>query len=280
MAAVDRAEGRTAAGTGAVIRAAVSLPDELVRTSPLLRDRTTAEFVDGRIRGRQVRSLGAIVLAVTPVRLGAAEGGQAVAEALNRDGLGMLTFSPAADALRRRLAFLHREVAAPWPAVDDAALLGRWQQWLAPELQRLAEGESVGRLDLLDAVRRLLPWPEAGRLEELAPAELPVPSGRRVRVRYPGVGEGGPPVVEVKLQECFGLAVSPRIVGVPVLFHLLSPAGRPVAVTDDLASFWSGAYAQVRAEMRGRYPRHPWPEDPWTSPATRGTKHPRGSRGG
>lgn len=79
-------------------------------------------------------------------------------------------------------------------------------------------------------------------------------------------------MVSVKLQECFGLAASPELAGMPVLFHLLSPAGRPLAVTDDLASFWSGPYTQVRAEMRGRYPRHPWPEDPWTAPATARTK--------
>lgn len=99
---------------------------------------------------------------------------------------------------------------------------------------------------------------------ELAPTHLTVPSGNRHRIDYAEAR----PVVRVKLQECFGLDTSPELCGVPVQFHLLSPAGRPLAVTDDLASFWSGPYAQVRAEMRGRYPRHPWPEDPWTAPAT------------
>ena len=96
-------------------------------------------------------------------------------------------------------------------------------------------------------------------------------SGSRARVDYPAADDPeGRPVVSVKLQECFGWAASPTVADgrVPVLFHLLSPAGRPLAVTDDLASFWSGPYAQVRAEMRGRYPKHPWPEDPWTAPAT------------
>jgi ATP-dependent helicase HrpB len=103
------------------------------------------------------------------------------------------------------------------------------------------------------------------------PETLEVPSGSRVRIDYPEAGDdGGRPVVAVKLQECFGWDQTPRLVDgrVPVLFHLLSPARRPLAVTDDLASFWSGPYAQVRAEMRGRYPKHPWPEDPWTAPAT------------
>jgi ATP-dependent helicase HrpB len=126
-------------------------------------------------------------------------------------------------------------------------------------------------LDLTQPLRRLLPWPEAGRLDELAPEWLEVPSGSRIRIDYPHHDDDtAPPVVAVKLQECFGLADSPRLVNgtVPVLFHLLSPARRPLAVTGDLTSFWSGPYAQVRAEMRGRYPKHPWPEDPWTAPAT------------
>ncbi|WP_415855736.1 ATP-dependent helicase C-terminal domain-containing protein, partial [Sinomonas sp. G460-2] len=130
-----------------------------------------------------------------------------------------------------------------------------------------------------EPLRRLLPWPEASRLSALAPERLEVPSGSRVRIEYPpvedgGTDDGGRPVVAVKLQECFGWAETPRLVDgrVPVLFHLLSPAGRPLAVTDDLASFWSGPYAQVRAEMRGRYPKHPWPEDPWAAVATAKTK--------
>src|SRR5690606_12076587 len=126
-----------------------------------------------------------------------------------------------------------------------------------------------------EPLRRLLPWPEAARLDELAPERLEVPSGSRVRIEYPPVGDESRPVVAVKLQECFGWASTPRLVDgrVPVLFHLLSPAGRQLAVTDDLASFWSGPYAQVRAEMRGRYPKHPWPEDPWShEPTARTTR--------
>jgi ATP-dependent helicase HrpB len=130
-------------------------------------------------------------------------------------------------------------------------------------------------VDLGEPLRRLLPWPEAARMDELAPEWLDVPSGSRVRIDYPEWSDvTAPPVVAVKLQECFGLAGTPRLVNgrVPVLFHLLSPARRPLAVTGDLTSFWSGPYAQVRAEMRGRYPKHPWPEDPWSEPATARTK--------
>jgi ATP-dependent helicase HrpB len=208
------------------------------------------------------------------VRPSAAEGRTAVARALAKEGLDVIGWSGAADGLRRRLGLLHRELGAPWPDVSEPALLARLDDWLAPELEALAGGAATSGIDLTDPLRRLLPWPDAARLAELAPERLEVPSGSWVKIGYPDVDDGGRPVVAVKLQECFGWDRTPRLVGgrVPVLFHLLSPARRPLAVTDDLASFWSGPYAQVRAEMRGRYPRHPWPEDPWTAPATARTK--------
>ena len=119
------------------------------------------------------------------------------------------------------------------------------------------------------ALMRQLPWPEATRMDELAPERLAVPSGSHPRIDY----STGRPIVRVKLQECFGLVGSPSISNMPVLFHLLSPAGRELAVTDDLESFWNGPYQDVRKEMRGRYPKHPWPEDPWTAQATARTKN-------
>lgn len=188
----------------------------------------------------------------------------------------MFAWPSAAVGLRSRLALLHRELGSPWPDVSEAGLLAALDAWLAPELDALAGGTPVARLDLTSALRRLLPWPAAGRLDELAPERLEVPSGSRVRIAYPSPDDADArPVVAVKLQECFGWAETPRLVEgrVPVLFHLLSPAGRPLAVTDDLTSFWSGPYAQVRAEMRGRYPKHPWPEDPWAAVPTRHTKN-------
>ncbi|WP_258805817.1 ATP-dependent helicase HrpB [Pseudarthrobacter sp. NS4] len=277
VAEVSRAEGRDSAGTGAVIRAAAPLNPELAEAaaSRLVTDTVEAHFVQGRVTARKVRRLGAIILADTPVRPSPAEGRTAVARALQKEGLSALEWSTAAAALRRRLAFLNRELGAPWPDVSDDALMLRIDDWLGPELESLAAGGSIAALDLIQPLRRLLPWPEAGRMDELAPEWLEVPSGSRIRIDYPQPDEeNAPPVVAVKLQECFGLAASPRLVSgrVPVLFHLLSPARRPLAVTDDLTSFWSGPYAQVRAEMRGRYPRHPWPEDPWTAPATARTK--------
>jgi ATP-dependent helicase HrpB len=118
-----------------------------------------------------------------------------------------------------------------------------------------------------DALSRLLPWPAAGRFEELAPDRLPVPSGSRIRLDY----SADEPVLPVKVQEAFGWTDTPTIADgrVPVLLHLLSPAGRPVAVTRDLASFWRNGYQQARAELRGRYPKHAWPADPTTATPTR-----------
>ncbi|MGO4857501.1 ATP-dependent helicase HrpB [Arthrobacter sp. 2MCAF14] len=277
VAEVSRAEGRDAAGTGAVIRSAAPLAADAAEAaaSHLLGDTVEAEFKQGRVIARQERRLGAILLSSTPVRPSIDDGRVAVAHALAKEGLGTIGWSPAADVLRRRLALLHRELGDPWPDVSEPALLARLERWLAPELEALAGGAATSGIDLAEPLRRLLPWPEAARLGELVPEWLEVPSGSRVRIDYPDAADdGGRPVVAVKLQECFGWAETPRLVGgrVPVLFHLLSPARRPLAVTDDLSSFWSGPYAQVRAEMRGRYPKHPWPEDPWTAPATAKTK--------
>ncbi|KHL04444.1 helicase [Sinomonas humi] len=281
IADVTRADGRDAAGTGAVVRAAAPLNRASAEfaAAHLLSDDVEARFADGRVVARREVRLGAISLTSTPVRPSPTEGREAVARALGTGGLGTIGWSPAADALRRRLALVHRELGEPWPDVSEAALLARLDEWLGPELEALASGAPMRAVDLADPLRRLLPWPAAARFDELAPERLEVPSGSRVRIEYPEVGESGVddgarPVVAVKLQECFGWAETPRLVDgrVPVLFHLLSPAGRPVAVTGDLASFWSGPYAQVRAEMRGRYPKHPWPEDPWTAVATGKTK--------
>lgn len=277
VADVARADGRVAAGTGAVIRLAAALTrDEAETAGAGLRVREVrADLGEGRVTAREVDALGAIELSSTPVRAAPATGADAVRRALAVRGLDLLTWSPAADTLRRRLAVLHHHLGDPWPDVSDPALAARLDEWLGPELQRVATGTPFARLDLTDPLRRLLPWPEATRLDELAPERLPVPSGSTAAITWPPHDEpSATPVLAVKLQECFGLAETPRLLDgrVPVLFHLLSPARRPLAVTDDLASFWSGPYAQVRAEMRGRYPKHPWPEDPWTAPATARTK--------
>ncbi|MBO0913382.1 ATP-dependent helicase HrpB [Streptomyces laculatispora] len=248
-------------------------------------DEDTARLAAGHLRfaGEEVRWDGRDVVARRVERLGAIELSaralkqpepalvrEALVEGLRREGLGLLRWTRDSGALRERLAFLHRELGAPWPDVSDEALLNRTEEWLEPELSRARRRSALAGIDAGQALRRLLPWAtgEAARLDELAPERIEVPSGSRIRVEY----GGAQPVLAVKLQELFGLQETPRVAGVPVLVHLLSPAGRPAAVTADLASFWREGYKAVRAELRGRYPKHPWPEDPTTVEATRFTK--------
>ncbi len=265
----------------ASVRAAAPIDDELALSvgAPWLIEEERVVWAQGRLRSERLRRLGAITLTATPggTPPPSAVAG-AVVEACRAEGLDVLPWNEAGE-LRARLALLNRALGEPWPAMDDGALLDRAEQWLLPAVEALAASGrrfDLGRLDVGTALRALLPWPEAAGLDDLAPERIEVPSGSRVRASY--VGEQGEmlqrPILAVRLQECFGWADTPRVVDgrVPVLIHLLSPARRPVAVTDDLRSFWAGPYRQVRAELRGRYPKHPWPEDPWTAPATRGTR--------
>lgn len=261
IADVSRASGRAAEGTGAVIRAAAPLTEDaaLAAAAPLLHEEERCALEGGRITARRVRALGAVELSVTPMGASPEATARAWREALSENGLGLLPWTPAATALRRRMAFCHTHVGDPWPAVTDAALLARLDDWFDLTATRLAD------LDLSSALQALLPWPEASEFDALAPERLVVADGSRARIDYPDVDDPqGRPVVAVRLQSCFGATETPRLAGgrVPVLFHLLSPARRPLAVTDDLASFWRGPYAGVRAEMRGRYPKHPWPQRP------------------
>ncbi|MGV9282256.1 ATP-dependent helicase HrpB [Streptomyces sp. NPDC003730] len=238
----------------------------------LLTERDEVNWADGDVVARRVERLGAVELSARPLT-GADPGlvRDALLEGLRREGLGLLRRSAEAGLLRKRLAFLRRHLGDPWPDVGDEALLARAREWLEPELSRARRRADLGRIDAPEALTRLLPWAsgEAARFDELAPERIAVPSGSRIRIDYDNPEQ---PVLAVKLQEMFGLQQSPRIAGTPLLVHLLSPAGRPAAVTADLASFWRDGYKGVRAELRGRYPKHPWPEDPATAEPTRYTK--------
>lgn len=244
--------------SGFTIRDARPISEAAVLEVIGISESTTASLIDGALRARRIRHAGAIELSSTPVPPTPELAG---AISITLDDF---TFSDKASDLRDRLQFLHDNLGDPWPSPAEQNV----HEWLAPELEQLAAGTPVKKIDMYPALQRLLPWPEAARLDELAPARLEVPSGSHPRVSY----AEGRPVVRVKLQECFGLSESPRCAGIPVQFHLLSPAGRPLAVTDDLESFWSGPYEGVRKDMRGRYPKHPWPEDPWSAQATAKTK--------
>jgi ATP-dependent helicase HrpB len=260
---------RTAGARTARIRSAAPLDEATARESAatLLTTETEIAWRDDDVVARTVERLGAITLAERrlpdpdPVRVQAA-----LLDGLRRCGLSLLNWSRAATDLRERLAFAHAALGDPWPDVSDQALLDQAGDWL--DLSRARRRADLAKLDVAGALRRRLPWSVAGRLDEIAPERLPVPSGSRVRVDY---ADPESPVLAVKVQEAFGWQDAPRLADgrVPVLLHLLSPAGRPVAVTRDLASFWKQGYPQVRAELRGRYPRHPWPEDPATAQPTR-----------
>ncbi|WP_053752256.1 ATP-dependent helicase HrpB [Streptomyces sp. MMG1533] len=237
----------------------------------LARTRDEVHWADGDVVARRVERLGAVELAVRPFRnADAALVRGALLEGLRQEGLGLLRWSPEAVVLRQRLEFLRLHLGEPWPDVSDDALHARVDEWLEPELGRARRRADLGRIDAGAGLTRLLPWAsgDAGRLDELAPERIAVPSGSRIRVDY---GNPEQPVLAVKLQEMFGLQESPSVAGVPLLVHLLSPAGRPAAVTADLASFWKDGYKGVRAELRGRYPKHPWPEDPAGAEPTRYT---------
>ncbi|MCW5249375.1 ATP-dependent RNA helicase [Streptomyces sp. SHP 1-2] len=269
VAVADRPVGR---GHARVRLAAAVDEATAVRAAGALREtRDEVRWADGDVVARRVERLGAVELAVRPLRDAAPDlVREALLEGLRREGLEPLRWSAGARSLRLRLAFLRLRLGGPWPDVADEALLARADEWLEPELGRARRRADLARIDAGQALARLLPWAsgEAGRLDELAPERITVPSGSRVRIDY---ADPERPVLAVKLQEMFGLDRSPEVAGVPLLVHLLSPAGRPAAVTADLASFWRDGYRGVRAELRGRYPRHPWPEDPAAAEPTRRT---------
>ncbi|MCC4317144.1 ATP-dependent RNA helicase [Streptomyces malaysiensis] len=265
---------RPVAAASARVRLAAVTDEGTARTAAaaLASEGEEVRWADGDVLARRVARLGAIELVSRPLTDPDPEQvRRALLEGLRREGTGLLRWSAQATAVRQRMAFLHRELGGAWPDVSDAALLDRADEWLGSELARARGRADLGRVDAGQALARLLPWAtgEAARFEELAPERIEVPSGSRVRLDY-GADR---PVLAVKLQELFGWQEAPRIAGgrVPLLVHLLSPAGRPAAVTADLASFWKDGYRSVRAELRGRYPKHPWPEDPTTAEATRRT---------
>ncbi|MDI5892193.1 ATP-dependent helicase HrpB [Halomonas rhizosphaerae] len=258
-----------------IFRAVALAPDRLEALYPeCVKWRASLEWSDaqGRLVGEQVRGLGAVVLARRPLaELPPEAVTSALLEALRRRGL------PPGDELGQlqgRVALLHRKLGSEWPDWSETALLESLEEWLGPHLDGITRLDAVERLPLARLLLDSLDWALRSRLDGLAPVRLAVPSGASHRLDYTPCLADKPPVLAVKLQECFGWQASPRVADgrVPVLLHLLSPARRPLQVTADLASFWASGYPEVRREMRGRYPRHPWPEDPMTAEATARTK--------
>jgi ATP-dependent helicase HrpB len=224
------------------------------------------------VLARRQRRLDALVLDDQPLRDAPSE--QVIAALLTgiRElGLAALSWSSEAESLRARVTFLRRTLGDEWPDFSDAALLGSLEDWLAPYLSGITRRAQFGRIDLAEALAARLDYAQRRQLDALAPTHIEVPSGSRIAIDY---SAGDVPVLAVKLQEMFGAAATPTVANgkVPLLVHLLSPAGRPLQVTRDLAGFWTNSYPQVRSEMRGRYPKHPWPDNPLTAPPTARTK--------
>jgi ATP-dependent helicase HrpB len=227
---------------------------------------------------RRLLRLGAIVLEERALRDAASpESRAAMLAGIREMGLECLPWTPALQQWRARVELLRRAAAAPgqpqeWPDVSDEALLATLEDWLAPWLDGVTRRDHLARVKLHDALHALLDWNQQRRLDEQVPTHLTVPSGSRIAIDY----SGATPALAVRLQEVFGWMESPRIAGgrVPVTLELLSPARRPVQVTRDLASFWARGYAEVRKELKGRYPKHYWPDDPYAATPTRKVRPP------
>ncbi len=258
-------------GGGRIFRAAALDEARLIALHPEAGEwRDHLEWSDerGRLVGERRRGLGAVVLERRPLEALPPEAAQrALLEAVRRRGL---PFDEATEQLRARVALLRRTLGDAWPDWSDEALLDGLDAWLGPYLAGLSRLDEVEALPFARILRDGLGGGQSARLDELAPTHLTVPSGSRVALDY----RGEMPVLAVKLQEVFGWQAAPRLVDgrVAPLLHLLSPARRPLQVTADLASFWANGYPEVRKDMRGRYPKHPWPEDPWSAEATARTK--------
>ena len=255
------------------LAAALDLEELLLHASEQVEqvDEVAWDDASDAVVARRQQRLGALVLREQPLREVDVEAVRAaLLAAIASRGIGALPWSAGATQLRQRLQFLHA-LDARWPDVADAALLATLPDWLGPKLTGVRKLDAIARVDLAGALLDHLDWEQRRRLDELAPEHVEVPTGSRIRVDY---SDPAAPVLAVRLQEVFGLRETPRIGGgaVPLTMHLLSPAHRPMQVTRDLASFWATGYFDVRKDLRGRYPKHHWPDDPLTAPPVRGAK--------
>jgi ATP-dependent helicase HrpB len=224
-----------------------------------------------RFLAESQRRIGAIVLSRDPLSdVPAAAKQEALLTLVRERGLDLLPWSEELRQWQARVNLLYRELGPPWPDLSEQALLVSLEDWLGPYLDGVNKLADFGKLDLGNILQARLAWPLPRELEELAPQRFEVPSGSSIRIDY----TVSPPVLAVKLQEMFGARETPAVARgkVPLVIHLLSPAKRPLQVTQDLVSFWQNGYAEVRKEMQGRYPKHPWPEDPLEAQATAKTK--------
>ncbi|QXG31212.1 ATP-dependent helicase HrpB [Pseudomonas viridiflava] len=257
-----------------------ALFDSVLAEQVKLLDQIDWDEREGVFRAERQRKVGELILSREPLTgLDEATRSRALLALVRRKGLELLPWTPELRQWQARVALLRqldleKQPSSEWPDVCDANLLDTLESWLQPYLGKVTRLSHFGNLDLSSILRNLLPWPLPQRLDELAPHHLSVPSGSSVRLDY----SEHPPILAVRLQELFGLADTPRIANgrQVVKLHLLSPARRPVQVTQDLANFWRSTYAEVKKDLKGRYPKHYWPDDPLVAEATARVK-PRGT---
>jgi len=267
-----------AASTRILLGAAADEGDVIAAAGARIVERDEIDFDAGAgaLRARRVRRLDAIVLASEPrAVVPGEEAARRLAAGIAAVGMGRLPWSKAQIQLRDRVGFLRAAGEADWPDLSDDALRGAVGEWLAPFLAGKTKLPDIGADDLGAALDALLPWSLKRRLEAEAPTHFEAPTGNRHAIDYESAGA---PALHIRVQELFGLTQHPAIANgkLPLTLHLLSPAHRPIQITRDLPGFWKGSWAAVKAEMKGRYPRHPWPDDPAAAPPTARAK-PRGT---
>ena len=268
----------SAASTRILLAAAADEADVSAAAGKRIREQDEIDFDEstGALRSRRVRRLDAIVLANEPLPVIASEEtARLLADGIAKLGLGRLPWTKAQIQLRQRVGFLRAAGEGEWPDLLDEALAKTAAEWLAPYLANKTKLSEIGAEDLGSALDALLPWHLKRRLEEEAPTHFEAPTGNRHAIDYETAGA---PALHIRVQELFGLTHHPSIADgkLPLTLYLLSPAHRTLQVTRDLPGFWKGSWAAVKAEMKGRYPRHPWPDDPASAIPTSRAK-PRGT---
>jgi len=255
------------------IQLAVSISEKELRQLPDLKletvDSVTWDTSKQVVSARREERLGALRLSSRPLEKADPEAVKAaMLQGISEMGLTCLPWNRHVRQWQNRVICLAAWQPAPdWPDLTDAWLMANLREWLAPWLDRISRREQLQKLDLLGILQSRLSWDQSKALEAAAPTHLQVPSGSRKQLAYE---PGSPPVLAVRLQEMFGLSETPSVCHgkVPVMLHLLSPAQRPIQVTQDLPGFWQRTYSEVKKELKGRYPKHYWPDDPYQAEAT------------
>jgi ATP-dependent helicase HrpB len=237
------------------------LHHHLIEERVVLWDRERQDFIERVTRRIEGMRLSEITKRPDPSE----ETSAVILDYLKQSRLSHLPWTSISQQLRSRVNFLQRELGEPWPLWSDKELVNTASEWLAPFLIGMTSIEEVRSLDMNVLLRSMLPWPVGSQLDELAPTHFVAPSQKTIAIDYDhALQEGTAPIVRIRVQDLFGLATHPTILGgrIPLVLHLLSPADRPIQITADLPTFWQGSWSEVRKDMAGRYPKHQWPQDP------------------